>query len=326
MSDTSINHENKDRLFTFIFGSEQNKVWTLSLYNAINGSDYDDPELIVFNTIKDFLYVGMKNDTSFILSDQLNVYEHQSTYNPNMPLRMMDYAGHVYSGHISKNNYNKYGTTLIRLPVPKLAVFYNGTADAPDETILKLSDSFPEDRRIDADIEVRVRMLNINHGRNKSIMNKCKPLEEYSWLVEKIREYKRDDLPDAVDKALNEMPDDYVIKPFIMEHRSEVRGIIDTEYNEAEIKEAFMNEGHAKGLAEGLNKGETIKLIKLVYSKLRKNKAIEKIADELEESDNISLISDIVDLIKELSPDLDQDDTVLAQAVFDTLDIANIES
>ena len=111
-----------------------------------------------------------------------------------------------------------------------------------------------------------------------------------------------------------------------MEHRSEVRGIIDTEYNEAEIKEAFMNEGHAKGLAEGLNKGETIKLIKQVYSKLRKNKAIEKIADELEESDNISLISDIVDQIKELSPDLDHDDTLLAQAVFDTLDIANIES
>ena len=318
MSDTRINHESKDRLFTFIFGSEQNKVWTLSLYNAINGSDYDDPELIVFNTIKDFLYVGMKNDTSFILSDQLNVYEHQSTYNPNMPLRMMDYAGHVYSGYISKNNYNKYGTTLIRLPVPKLAVFYNGTTDAPDETILKLSDSFPEDRRNDADIEVRVRMLNINHGRNKSIMNKCKPLEEYSWLVEKIREYKREDLSNAVDKALNEMPDDYVIRSFLMEHRSEVRGIIDTEYNEAEIKKAFKNEGRTEG--------ETIKLIKLVYSKLRKNKAIEKIADELEESDNLSLISDIVDQIKELSPDFDQDDTVLAQAVFDTLDIANIES
>ena len=166
---------------------------------------------------------------------------------------------------------------------------------------------------------ISFRMLNINHGRNKGIMDKCKPLEEYSWLVEKIREYKRDDLPDAVDKALNEMPDDYVIKPFIMEHRSEVRGIIDTEYNEAEIKEAFMNEGHAKGLAEGLSKGETIKLIKLVYSKLRKNKAIEKIADELEESDNISLISDIVDLLKELSPDLDQDENVLSQEVFKNL-------
>ncbi len=100
-----------------------------------------------------------------------------------------------------------------------------------------------------------------------------------------------------------------------MEHRSEVRAIIDTEYNEAEIKKAFMNEG----LAEGLSKGETIKLIKLVYSKLRKNKAIEKIADELEESDNISLISDIVDLIKELSPDLDQDENVLSQEVFKNL-------
>ena len=128
-------------------------------------------------------------------------------------------------------------------------------------------------------------------------------------------------------KAINDILDDYVIKPFLMEHRSEVRGIIDTEYNEAEIKKAFMNEGHAKGLAEGLaeglSKGETIKLIKLVYSKLRKNKAIEKIADELEESDNISLISDIVDQIKELSPDLDQDENVLAKEVFKKLDGLN---
>ena len=142
-------------------------------------------------------------------------------------------------------------------------------------------------------------------------MNKCKPLEEYSWLVEKIREYKREDLSNAVDKALNEMPDDYVIRSFLMEHRSEVRGIIDTEYNEAEIKKAFKNEGRTEG--------ETIKLIKLVYSKLRKNKSIEQIADELEESDNISLICDIVDQIKELSPDLDQDENVLSQEVFKNL-------
>ena len=143
MSGMITNQKNKDRLFTFIFGSEQNKSWTLSLYNAINGSEYTDPDLITFNTIRDFLYVSMRNDTSFILADMLNIYEHQSTYNPNMPLRMMDYAGHVYSGYIDRNGFNKYGSKQIALPVPKLAVFYNGTADKPDETILSLSDSFP---------------------------------------------------------------------------------------------------------------------------------------------------------------------------------------
>lgn len=135
MSSTIANQKNKDRLFTFIFGSEQNKSWTLSLYNAINGSEYTDPDLITFNTIRDFLYVSMRNDTSFILADMLNIFEHQSTYNPNMPLRMMDYAGHVYSGFIDRNGFNKFGSKQIMLPVPKLAVFYNGMADKPDTKI-----------------------------------------------------------------------------------------------------------------------------------------------------------------------------------------------
>ena len=199
--------------------------------------------------------------------------------------------------------------------VPKLVVFYNGTSDMPDETILRLSDSFPEDRRSESDIEVRVRMLNINHGRNISIMNRCKPLEEYSWFIEKIREYNADGKEEAVNRALNEMPDDYVIKPFLMEHRSEVYGIIDTEYNEEKIKEAFINEGREEGRADG----ETTKLIKLVYSKLRRNKPVEQIADELEESENISFISDIVGLITEITPDLDQDEDAVAQSVFEKL-------
>ena len=229
--------------------------------------------------------------------------------------------------------------------VPKLVVFYNGTSDMPDETILRLSDSFPEDRRNESDIEVRVRMLNINHGRNISIMNKCKPWEEYSWFIEKIRKYKRIRIQDAVDRALNEMPDGFVIKQFLMEHRSEVRGIIDTEYNEAEVMEGFKNEGraeghaaglaeghaaglaegHAAGLAEGhaagLTEGETIKLIKQVYLKLRKNKPIEQIADELEESDNITKIRVIVDLIRKTTPELVLDEEELTQDVLEKLSI-----
>ncbi len=132
-------------------------------------------------------------------------------------------------------------------------------------------------------------------------------------------------MTEAVNRALKEMPDDFVIKPFLMEHKSEVCGIIDTEYDEEKVMKAFKNEGytegHAKGHAEGLTKGreegETIKLIKQVYSKLRKNKPVEQIADELEESDNISTISEIVGLIRETTPDLDQDEDVVAQDVFE---------
>ena len=118
-----INREYKDRLFIFIFGREENKEWTLSLFNAVNGSDYDDPSLIEFNTLRDFLYMGMKNDVSFVVSDQLNLYEHQSSYNPNMPLRMLEYTGRLYSSIAEDEDANEYGTLLIDLPVPKLVVF-----------------------------------------------------------------------------------------------------------------------------------------------------------------------------------------------------------
>ena len=89
------NIQYKDRLFNFIFGSEENKAWTLSLYNAVNGSSYTDPTAIEINTIKEVMYLGMHNDVSFLIADNMNLYEQQSTYNPNMPLRFLQYAGNL---------------------------------------------------------------------------------------------------------------------------------------------------------------------------------------------------------------------------------------
>ena len=248
----NANREYKDRLFNFIFGREENREWTLSLYNEINGSDHTDASLIEFNTLGDVVYMGMKNDTSFILSNRMSVYEHQSSYNPNMPVRMLEYVGKLYSGYITKNKVNKYGSTQIMLPVPKLVVFYNGTTDKDDEVILKLSDAFNENHRVESDIEVRVRMLNVNYGHNAKLMEGCKPLMEYSWFVDRIREYQKENsLEESVKKAIENMPESFRIKSFLAVHMEEIKGMLDTEYNEAEVHEAFKAEGHAEGLAEG---------------------------------------------------------------------------
>ena len=166
-----IQREYKDRLFQFIFGREENKAWTLSLYNAVNGTAYTNPNLVQINTIKEVLYLGMHNDTSFLLTDDMNLYEQQSSYNPNMPLRMMQYAGNLYEKYIKENGLNKYGSELLKLPVPRLIVFYNGVKDTADETMLRLSDSFPEGPR--PDIEVSVRMININHEQNKDLLDEA---------------------------------------------------------------------------------------------------------------------------------------------------------
>ena len=204
----TVNTEHKDRLFNFIFGREENRRWTLSLYNAVNGSDHDDESMIVFNTLEDVIYLSMKNDTSFLIGNIMSVYEHQSTFNPNMPLRLLEYVGKLYSGHISRNKLNKYGEKLIVLPTPKLVVFYNGLKDQEDETILRLSDSFDSDHRTESDIEVRVRMLNVNYGRNKDLMDKCKPLAEYAWFIDEIRNnQKNHDIRNSVKMAIESMPD-----------------------------------------------------------------------------------------------------------------------
>lgn len=248
------NVQYKDRLFNFLFGLEENKEWTLSLYNAVNGSHYTDPSMIKITTIREVMYLGMHNDVSFLISNEMNLYEQQSTYNPNMPVRLLQYAGNLYEKYFKENSLNKYGGRLLPLPVPKLVVFYNGKKEQPDEMILKLSDSFPEGS--DADIEVKVRMLNVNVGRNQLLLEACKPLGEYSWLVDEVRRNNttndEDGMSSAIDRAISDMPDSFVIKSFLELHRTEVKGMLLTEYNEAEAMELFREEGRAEGRAEGI--------------------------------------------------------------------------
>ncbi len=242
-NEPKVNREYKDRLFTFIFGKEENREWTLSLYNAVNGSHYTDASLIEFNTLKDVLFMGMRNDTSFLISDVLSVYEHQSTYCSNLPLRLLEYVSDIYTGYITKNKINKYRNRMIPLPTPKLVAFYNGTTDTDDEVILKLTDSFKEEHRSEADVEVRVRMLNVNYGRNKNLLAACKPLEEYSWLIAEIRKNQKDhEIIEATKQAIEAMPDDFGIKSFLLENQKEVEGMLDTEYNEEEVWQMFQND------------------------------------------------------------------------------------
>ena len=145
--------EYKSRLFAYIFGREENKRWTLELYNAINGTSYEDPSGIVIYTIEDVVYMGMKNDVSFIVSELinlfkvLNIYEQQSSFNPNVPVREFMYLGKMFDKYIYMSKLNRYGSKLIPLPIPKLVVLYNGERNQPEEMILRLEDAFKEEIR-----------------------------------------------------------------------------------------------------------------------------------------------------------------------------------
>ena len=140
----------------------------------------------------------------------------------------------------------------MELPAPRLIVFFNGTSVQPEEMILRLTDSFPKGSN--SDVEVQVRMLNINYGKNQKLLDACKPLMEYSWLAAKIRSIKKSNdenaVASAIDQAITAMPDDFIIKPFLVVHKAEVKGMLIEEYNETEVMELFKEEGREEGREE----------------------------------------------------------------------------
>ena len=251
-----INREYKDRLFRFIFGNPDKKEWTLSLYNAMNGSHYTDPEAITLHMIEDAVYMGMKNDVSFLIADTFNLYEHQSSFNPNMPMRFLIYAGMLYDNYIETHSeYHRYSSVQQKAPTPRCVCFYNGAKQMSDIVTLRLSDAFTPGS--EPDIEVRVTMININYGHNSELLEGCRPLREYSCFVHETRTHQKElgSLEKAIDAAIEKLPDDSLIKPFLVANRSEVKSMFITEYDEerafAEQREDAREEGRAEGKAEG---------------------------------------------------------------------------
>lgn len=231
-----VNEKYKDRIFKSLFGNPEHKDWTLALYNAVNNSQYTNPNDIQFNTIDDALFVGLQNDVSFIFMFELNLWEHQSTFDPNMPVRFLRHYAQVLEKHIVLSHYNPFSTKLQRLPRPRFVCFYNGTKKQPEQVTLKLSDAFGISSE-ESDIEVKVTMININYGKNQKLLEACKPLKEYAWLVETIRQHQKEknNLEVAIDLTIDEMPKDFVIRNFIIGNRAEVKKMLLTEWNEQEM-------------------------------------------------------------------------------------------
>ena len=249
-----VNKKYKDRLFRKIFGDEKNKEHLLELYNALNDTEYTDSNDLEITTIDDVIYMSMKNDISFLLDSTMSLYEQQSTFNPNMPLRGLLYFAKLYSKYISTNRFSIFTSKLTKIPTPQYYVFYNGKQEYPDRMELKLSDAF-RIKKVEG-FEWTAVMLNINNGRNKKLMEHCKILRDYAILVEKIRTYrtKDSDMEKTVTKAVDECIEKGVLKEFLLEHKSEVIEMCITEYDEEEtmeiLKRDYKEEGREEGCAE----------------------------------------------------------------------------
>jgi len=245
------NPKYKDTVFRMLF---KEKSALLSLYNAVNDTNYDDPGMLEIATLENAIYMNMKNDVSFILETSLSLYEHQSTFNPNMPLRNLFYICRQYEKLIDMERI--YSTRLILLPTPKFVVFYNGTDNRPDKTVLRLSDSY-QVPTAEAELELTITMLNINAGHNQKLMKKCQELYGYSIFVEKIRHHRNAKLPlsEAVEKSVQECLNEGILKEFLLENRKEVIQMSIFEYDEEAHKKLIHQEGYEDGYDAGLKEG-----------------------------------------------------------------------
>ncbi|MGN0387186.1 MAG: hypothetical protein ACI4ER_00110 [Suilimivivens sp.] len=246
-----VHRQIKDRLFRFLF--EKDREALLQLYNALNGTNYNDSSLLQVVTIESAVYVVMKNDLAFIIAGVLNLYEHQSTVNPNMPVRFLIYLAQEYQGVIEKAQESLYGSKQILLPTPHCVVFYNGDREIPEEQVLKLSDAF-ENKEQKADVELTVKVLNINYGHNSHLMEQCKILEDYAKFVAITRQFASEatDRKAALNDAILYCIQNHILEEFLRKYRMEVLGMLLEEFDVNKYERSLREEGETR-LATLLN-------------------------------------------------------------------------
>ena len=240
----------KDTIFRMLFSEPE---YLLSLYNAVTGKDYRDPDALNVVTLENAVYMGMKNDLAFVLEMGLYLYEHQSTYNPNIPLRDLFYIASEYQKLVDEKSL--YSSGIQKIPTPNFLVFYNGTdRDVPDRTELRLSDAF-ENPMQDPALELKVTMLNINAGHNEELMNNCHVLWEYAEYVARVRKYAAEmPLNEAVELAITECINEGILTEFLQHNRAEVYKVsifeYDKEKEEKKLRKAERECGREEGRME----------------------------------------------------------------------------
>ena len=249
----TINRTYKDRLFKIIF---EDKKELLSLYNALTGKNYPNPDELEINTIDDVIYMHLKNDMSFILDDWQNLFEQQSTFNPNQPLRGFFYFADLYK--VKYFGKKIYSTRLLKIPTPQYIVFYNGTTSMPDRKELRLSHAFqqPTEQPV---IEVVAHMLNINYGHNKELMERCRKLKEYAQFIDIIRHYLRENEhwsnEQAISKAIDDCIKNNILRDILQKERLRVMASILSEFDEVGYKEMIRQEAYEDAYEDAYEEG-----------------------------------------------------------------------
>ena len=278
----------RDTLFRMLY---RNKVRLLSLFNAVNGTHYDNPDDLTITTLEGVLYLGMKNDVSCIIDMMMQLYEHQSTVNPNMPLRNLFYVSDLLQKYIYEEGLDIYSRKQIKIPTPKFVVFYNGDEEQPERKEILLSKAFSANTG-ETNMELVVLQININKGQNEELKAACKTLQEYAEFTERAREHRKEmELEDAIRTTIDECIRDGILKDFLLKNKAEVYHMclyeFDVELHERVLREEEREEGRLEGIREGRLAGQQEgmqngkKFAKQVFKAFMSGKTPETIAEEL---------------------------------------------
>lgn len=253
-TEARANTHYKDTVFRMLF---RDKRQLMGLYNAVSGRHYRNPESFEIVTLEGAVYMGMKNDLAFLIDFNLYLFEHQSTVNVNMPLRFLQYVAAEYGKLTALDNL--YSGPLVKIPAPHFVVFYNGLASCPERQELKLSEAF-QIREEEPELELRVRILNINAGFNEKLKKQCRSLGEYMQYVDKLRTYAGEmSIDKAVDRAVDECIEQNILREFLLKNKAEVRRMSIYEYNEEDTRQAIREHEREQGRIEG--KAEAVLLL-----------------------------------------------------------------
>ena len=248
----------RDTLFRMLY---RNKKRLLSLFNAVNGTQYDNPDDLTITTLEGVLYLGMKNDVSCIIDMMMQLYEHQSTVNPNMPLRNLFYVSDLLQKYIYEEGLDIYSRKQIKIPTPKFVVFYNGDEEQPERKEIRLSKAFSANTG-ETNMELVVLQININKGQNEELKAACKTLQEYAEFTERAREHRKEmELEDAIRTTIDECIRDGILKDFLLKNKAEVYHMclyeFDVELHERVLREEEREEGRIEGRREGRREGRS---------------------------------------------------------------------
>ena len=283
-----VNRNYKDTIFRMLFSDREN---LLSLYNAINGTSYENPEELEIVTLENAIYMGMKNDLAFIIDTNLFLYEHQSSFTPNMPLRNLFYISAEYQKLVNKKSL--YSSALQKIPAPNFIVFYNGMDKKEDRWENCLSEAY-ENLFGEPKLELKVVTLNINEGRNRELLEQCQILREYAAYVALVRKYAKSmELEEAVEKAVDKCIYDGILEEFLQRNRAEVIAVSIFEYDKEEEERKLRKAEFEAGEQSGIEKGRQQERQEIVQTLVENGLSVLEIANMLKVSEK-----DVLEMVK----------------------------